>query len=167
MPRATVATNPTTIEIEYDTFGSPDDPALLLVMGFTAQLIAWDDGVLRGSSPAAAATSSASTTATAGCRRTSTASAVDPMAVMAASLAGERAAAGAVHLSDMAADAVGLLDHLGIERAHIVGASMGGMIVQTIAIEHPERCLSLIVGDELARATRAPASRRRRRWRSC
>ena len=43
----------------------------------------------------------------------------------------------------MANDAVGLLDALGIERAHIVGASMGGMLVQTIAIEHPERCLSM------------------------
>ena len=44
MPRATVATtNPDQIEIEYDTIGSPDDPALLLVMGFTAQSIAWDD----------------------------------------------------------------------------------------------------------------------------
>jgi pimeloyl-ACP methyl ester carboxylesterase len=46
-------------------------------------------------------------------------------------------------LSDMAADGIGLLDHLGIDRAHIVGNSMGGMIVQTMAIEHPERIASV------------------------
>jgi pimeloyl-ACP methyl ester carboxylesterase len=47
-------------------------------------------------------------------------------------------------LTDMSRDALGLLDHLGIERAHILGASMGGMIVQAMAIEHPTRIRSLI-----------------------
>ena len=46
-------------------------------------------------------------------------------------------------LSDMALDAVGLLDHLKVPSAHIVGASMGGMIAQTIAIEHPQKARSL------------------------
>ena len=49
----------------------------------------------------------------------------------------------AYHLSDMADDAAALLDHLGIAKAHVVGASMGGMIVQSMAIGHPDKVLSL------------------------
>jgi pimeloyl-ACP methyl ester carboxylesterase len=68
---------------------------------------------------------------------------VDAAAVMAAVAEGNEVPDVPYDLSDMAADAIGLLDHLGIDRAHIAGASMGGMIVQTMTIEHPERLLSV------------------------
>ena len=66
----------------------------------------------------------------------------DLLAAITAALGGEATDAPYL-LTDMGDDAWALLDHLGIDRAHIVGASMGGMIVQTMAIQHPERVLSL------------------------
>ena len=71
---------------------------------------------------------------------------VDLREVFAAASAGELQKARELApytFSAMGADALGLLTALGIERAHIVGASMGGMIAQTIAIEHPERTMTL------------------------
>ncbi|MGI9032038.1 MAG: alpha/beta fold hydrolase, partial [Ilumatobacteraceae bacterium] len=144
MPRATIATsNPDTIEIEYETIGSPTDPPLLLVMGFTAQLIAWDDQLCqhladRGRYVIRYDNRDCGLSTHLDGHR------VEPMAVLQAGLAGEPQPEVPYTLSDMACDAVGLLDELGIDRAHIMGASMGGMIAQTIAIEHPDRCLSLV-----------------------
>jgi pimeloyl-ACP methyl ester carboxylesterase len=143
MPRVSVATtNPDRIEIEYETFGSPDDPALLLVMGFTAQLIAWDTGFCEA---LAARGRYVIRFDNRDCGLSTHLDGLkaDPQAVLRARLAGDPPPPTPYNLSDMANDAVGLLDALGIDRAHVVGASMGGMIVQTIAIEHPERCLSM------------------------
>jgi pimeloyl-ACP methyl ester carboxylesterase len=144
MPRTTVTTtNPETIEIEYEAFGSPEDPALLLVMGFTAQLIAWDDELCelladRGRYVIRFDNRDC------GLSTHLDGAGADPMAVLQAELNGTEAPPVPYDLSDMANDAVGLLDALGIEAAHVMGASMGGMIVQTMAIEHPDRCLSVV-----------------------
>lgn len=139
MPRAVL---PTGIELEYDTFGSSDDPTLLLVMGFTAQMTAWDDAfcqrfVDRGFHLVRFDNRDC------GLSTKFDGQQADPGAVMAAVLGGQPLPEVPYTLSDMAADAIGLLDHLGVGRAHIVGASMGGMIVQTMAIEHPERVVTL------------------------
>jgi len=129
------------IDICYESFGPDDAPPLLLVMGLGAQLTLWSTGFI-------------SELLERGFRvirfdnrdvGLSTKTAGDPpdvMALYAQSMAGEPVEA-PYTLTTMAADAVGLLDALGISAAHIVGASMGGMIVQMMAIEHPERVLSL------------------------
>jgi pimeloyl-ACP methyl ester carboxylesterase len=130
------------IEIEYETFGDPADPALLLVMGFGAQLTAWDDGfcklladrgrfVIRYDNRDV------------GLSTKLDGQELDLAALLGSYLGATEPPAVPYTLSDMAADGIGLLDTLGIERAHVVGASMGGMIVQTMAIEHPHRLLTM------------------------
>jgi pimeloyl-ACP methyl ester carboxylesterase len=140
MPRVTL---PTGIELEYETFGSDTDPTLLLVMGLSAQLIHWDSGLCELLA-AEGFRVVRYDNRDAGLSTHLDGQAADPMAVMAAVAAGSPAPEVAYLLSDMAADAIGLLDHLGVDRAHVVGASMGGMIVQTMAIEHPDRLATMV-----------------------
>ncbi|MDU0292125.1 alpha/beta hydrolase [Saccharothrix longispora] len=126
------------IELEYDTFGDPADPTLVLVMGLRAQMTAWDErlcALLAGEGFHVVRFDN---------RDAGLSTQLDhlPAPDVMAIAGGDRSTVPYV-LSDMADDLVGLLDHLGAERAHVVGASMGGMIVQQAAIDHPERLLSL------------------------
>lgn len=140
MPRAVLDTG---IELEYETFGSHDDPTLLLVMGFTAQLIAWDDRFCQALADRGLRVVRFDNR-DCGLSTTFDGQSVDPGAVMSARLSGSPVPDVPYDLSDMAADAIGLLDHLGVRRAHVMGASMGGMIVQTMAIEHAARVTSMV-----------------------
>lgn len=130
------------IEIHYETVGDPADPAVLLVMGLGAQLIAWPDDWCRLFVDAGRFVVRFDNR-DCGLSTKLRGAEVDLPAVMAA-WAGNGAMPPVPYLlSDMAADAVAVLDDLGIERADIVGASLGGMIVQTMAIEHPGRVATL------------------------
>jgi pimeloyl-ACP methyl ester carboxylesterase len=126
------------IELAYQKMGDPDGEPLLLVMGLATQMIAWEEGfcslladrgflVVRFDNRDIG-------------RSTKIESAGLPSRVD--MTIGRRATAPYL-LRDMANDAVGLLDHLGIDSAHVAGVSMGGMIAQTLAIEHPGRVRSL------------------------
>jgi pimeloyl-ACP methyl ester carboxylesterase len=126
------------LEICYETFGSADDPALLLVMGLGTQMIGWPEafcGLLaeRGYHVIRYDNRDAGRSTHLRDHRPPTIKQL---------LLRDRSAV-AYSLVDMAADGVGLLDHLGIARAHVAGASMGGMIAQTMAAHFPDRVLSL------------------------
>ena len=140
MTRSLVATG---MELEYDTFGSTTDHALLLIMGYTAQMTAWPDDFCKQLADAGFFVIRFDNR-DCGLSTKLDGATVDLDAILTAVMTGQKAPAVPYLLSDMAADAVGLLDVLGIARAHILGASMGGMIAQTFAIEHPQRTLSLI-----------------------
>lgn len=124
--------------VAYDTFGDADNPTLLMVMGLGAQLIHWDPLLCnafaeRGFHVVRFDNRDIGL---------STHYADHPRPKIIPIALGRRASA-PYRLSDFAADAIGLLDHLGVERAHVIGASLGGAIVQTLAIEHPDRLLTM------------------------
>ncbi len=119
------------IDIEYVTEGDPSDPPLLLVMGLGAQLIAWPQGFVDGL-----------------CERgffiirydnrdCGLSTKFEGVPDITALFGGDGSSA-PYRIEDMADDGAALLAHLGIARAHVVGASMGGMITQALVIHHPE-----------------------------
>jgi pimeloyl-ACP methyl ester carboxylesterase len=133
------------LHIYYEDMGSPDDPPVLLIMGLGAQLLVWrrefcqklvDQGfrVIRFDNRDVGLSSKLS--------GAHTGAALLPRMVR--SFLGLRSPA-VYTLEDMADDAAAVLDHLGIESAHIVGASMGGMIAQVFAARHQPRTESLAV----------------------
>ena len=130
------------IELEYDQFGPDSGQPLLLIMGLGAQMVLWDEGfceklaeqghrVIRFDN-----------------RDIGLSTWLDDLGVpdipglMAAAASGKSVEV-PYTLDDMADDAVAVLDTLGIDAAHICGASMGGMIAQALAIRHPGRVRSL------------------------
>jgi pimeloyl-ACP methyl ester carboxylesterase len=130
------------LTLEYESRGDPNGETVLLIMGLGGQMTRWsaaftDKLVARGYRVVLFDNRDVGRS-----EKLDAAGAPDMGAVVAALAAGEKPPV-AYALSDMAADAVGLLDALGIERAHIVGASMGGMIAQLVAADYPERTLSL------------------------
>jgi len=126
------------IQIEYGTFGDESNPPLLLIMGLGAQMIVWDSEFCQQIADRGYHVIRFDNRDTGLSTHFHDAALPD----VAAAMLGDTSSA-AYTLSDMAADAAGLLDALGVPAAHIVGASMGGMIAQTVAIEHPDRTLSL------------------------
>jgi pimeloyl-ACP methyl ester carboxylesterase len=127
------------VELCYETFGDPADPAMLLIMGLGTQMVAWHDDFcaeLAGRAFHVVRFDNRDI------GRSSRLAHLRPPSTLQIVLRDRRAAG--YTLEDMADDAVGLLDHLGIERAHVVGASMGGMIAQTAALRHRDRVLSLV-----------------------
>jgi pimeloyl-ACP methyl ester carboxylesterase len=131
------------ISIEYETFGDPAKPALALIMGLGAQMIFWQEDFCRQLMERGFHVVRFDNRDCGLSRHFQELGIPDVGAAMAASLSGEPVPAPPYTLRDMAADVIGLLDALGIERAHVVGASMGGMIAQTVAIEHPARVRSM------------------------
>ena len=134
---------PSGIEIEFEEFGLRSDPTVLLVSGFTSQLLGWDEGLCHELASSGRHIIRFDNRDV-GLSTHLDGQAVDVQAVFNATFFGGDPVTVPYTLSDMAADAIGLVDALECEIVDAVGVSMGGMIVQTMAIEHPGRLRSVV-----------------------
>lgn len=131
------------IHLEYETFGNPSGRPLLLIIGLGAQMIHWDDDLCQDLAERGHYVIRYDNRDVGLSAKFEEAGVPDLMDTFGKLMQGEKIIP-PYTLEDMADDAVGLLDALGIRKAHICGMSMGGMIAQTFAIRHPSRVLSLI-----------------------
>ena len=126
------------IRLCYETFGEDGDPPCLLIMGLGFQMVAWPDEFCRQLAARGLRVIRFDN------RDAGRSTHIDGGHVPTRrEIVTRKIRHPAYTLDDMARDSVGLLDALGIEKAHIVGASMGGMIAQTVAANFPERVLSM------------------------
>jgi len=131
------------IDIEYESFGRDGDPVILLIMGFAAQMTMWQQALCEQLAAKGLRVIRFDNRDIGLSTHLSHLPAPNAGEVMAKRMSGQKVEV-PYQLDDMAADAAELLRVLGIKSAHIVGASMGGMIAQLVAINHPEVTKSLL-----------------------
>lgn len=125
------------IELEYDTFGDPADPVLLLVMGLGMQLTGWPPAFCERLAGRGFHVVRFDNRDVGLSTKFDDGPQPDLMAVLGGDTSGVP-----YLLKDLAADAIGLLDHLGVATAHVLGVSMGGMITQELITRYPDRFAS-------------------------
>jgi pimeloyl-ACP methyl ester carboxylesterase len=131
------------IEIAYDDRGSRGDPVILLIMGLATQMIAWPEPFCDGLAAHGFRVVRFDNRDVGRSTKFEAAPLIDLGAILQQVMAREQINP-PYDLTDMAADTVGLMDRLEIDKAHVVGASMGGMIAQIVAAKYPNRVRSLI-----------------------
>lgn len=133
------------IEIEYETIGAPGDPAILLVMGFALQMTRWPDALKRGIADAGFRVIWFDNRDVGLSTEFTQFTPPSPMEVLTAAMTGQDASKLVPYtLNSMAADSAALLDAIGVEQADVLGVSMGGMIAQLMALDHPHKVRKLI-----------------------
>jgi pimeloyl-ACP methyl ester carboxylesterase len=131
------------IAIEYETFGRRTDPAVLMIMGYAAQMTLWPVALCQGLAARGFYVLRFDNRDAGLSTHMSQLGVPNVAEAMMRAMMGQKINA-PYTLDDMAADSVGLLDAAGIESAHIIGASMGGMIAQIIAAKYASRARSLV-----------------------